>query len=235
MNIIKNSLPEDGFPIVEISNVRKSCVLGSLEIPVLSDVNLKIERGEFLDIMSPSSSGKSTLVNLIGCLDRPIEWNVLVRRKDLNRMSDQDLALLRELEICFVFQSFNLVPHLTAFENVLLSTFANSRTSIDPKRRERELFEVMGLHDRMHHRFGELSGGRPLRVSIACALINDPAILLADEPTGDLDSKTGAEILRIFLGLNMEGRTVVIITHDHEITKYAGRVTLVKDGIIQYN
>lgn len=235
MNIIKNSLPEDGFPFVEISNVRKSYVLGSLEIPVLSDVSLKIERGELLAIMGPSGSGKSTLVNLIGCLDRPTEGHVLVKGRDLNRMSDQELARLRGLEIGFVFQTFNLVPRLTALENVLLPTFANSRINIDSERRARGLLKIMVLHNRMHHRPGELSGGQSQRVSIARALISDPLILLADEPTGNLDSRTGAEILRIFMDLNNEGRTIVIVTHDPEIAKYANRVILVKDGIIQYN
>jgi len=235
VNINKNSLPEGGLPIVEVSNVRKSYVLGGLEVPVLSDVNLKIKKGEFLAIMGPSGSGKSTLVNLIGCLDRPTEGQVLVRGKDLNIMSDEELARLRGLEIGFVFQTFNLVPRLTALENVLLPTFANSRTSIDPEKRAKQLLEIMGLHDRMNHRPGELSGGQSQRVSIARALINDPAILLADEPTGNLDSRTGAEILRIFTDLNTEGRTVIIVTHDPEIAKYADRVILVKDGIIQYN
>ncbi|AKB13313.1 ABC transporter, ATP-binding protein [Methanosarcina thermophila CHTI-55] len=235
VDINKNCLPDDGLPIVEVSNARKTYVLGNLEIPVLSDINLKIERGEFLAIMGPSGSGKSTLVNLIGCLDRPTEGQILVKGKDLNRMSDQELARLRGLEIGFVFQTFNLVPRLTALENVLLPTFANSRDGIDPVKRARELLEIMGLHDRMHHKPGELSGGQSQRVSIARALINDPAILLADEPTGNLDSRTGAEILRIFMDLNMEGRTIIIVTHDPEIAKYADRVILVKDGIIQYN
>jgi putative ABC transport system ATP-binding protein len=235
VNLNQNSLPVDEFPMVEVSNVRKSYLLGNMEVPVLSGINLKIERGEFLAIMGPSGSGKSTLMNLIGCLDKPTGGQVIIRGKDLRRMSDEELARMRGLEIGFVFQTFNLVSRLTALENVLLPTFANSRPGIDPRKRAKELLEIMGLHNRMHHRPGELSGGQSQRVSIARALINDPAILLADEPTGNLDSKTGDEILRIFMGLNMEGRTIVIVTHDSEIAKYADRVVLVKDGIIQYN
>lgn len=234
MNISENSLPDDRLPIVEVSNVRKSYMLGDVEVPVLSNISLRIENGEFLAIVGPSGSGKSTLMNLIGCLDRPTEGQVLIKGKDLYGMSDEELARLRGLEIGFVFQTFNLVPRLTAFENVLLPTFANSR-SIDPQKRAKELLNLMGLQDRMHHRPGELSGGQSQRVSIARALINDPSILLADEPTGNLDSKTGSEILRIFMDLNKEGRTVVIVTHDPEIAKFADRVILVKDGIIQYN
>ncbi|WP_410507917.1 ABC transporter ATP-binding protein [Methanosarcina hadiensis] len=234
MNINKNSLPDDRFPIVEVTDVRKSYMLGDMEVPVLSNITLRIEKGEFLAIVGPSGSGKSTLMNLIGCLDRPTEGQVLIKGRELSGMSDQELARLRGLEIGFVFQTFNLVPRLTAFENVLLPTFANSR-SIDPQKRAKELLGLMGLQDRMHHRPGELSGGQSQRVSIARALINDPSILLADEPTGNLDSKTGSEILRIFMDLNKEGRTVVIVTHDPEIAKYADRVVLVKDGIIQYN
>jgi putative ABC transport system ATP-binding protein len=195
MNINKNSLSEDGLPIVEVSNFKKGYILGSLEIPVLSDVNLKIERGESLDIMGPSGSGKSTLVNLMYCLDRPAEGQVLVMGKDLNRISDAEFAHFRGLEIGFVFQTFNPVPRLTALENVLLPIFANSRTSIDPKRRARKLLEIMGPHDRMHHKLGDLSGGQSERVAITRALVNDSAILLADELTGNLDSRRGPEIL----------------------------------------
>ena len=158
MNIIKNSLPEGGFSIVEVSNVRKSYVLRSLEISVLSDINLKTERGKLLAIMSPPGSGKSTLVNLIDCLDRPAEGQALVRKRDLNRMPNQELTRLRGLEIDFVFQSFNLVPRLTALENVLLPTFANSRINIDSTKHATELLKVMGIHNHMHHRPGELSG-----------------------------------------------------------------------------
>jgi putative ABC transport system ATP-binding protein len=199
VNITKNSLPEDGLPIVEDSNVRESYVPGSLENPVLSSINLKIERGEFLAIKGPSGSGKSTLVNLIGCLDRPTEEQVLVRGRDLNKISDEELARVRELEIGFVFQTFNLISRLTAFENVLLPNFANLRISIDPRKRTKSFWKLW------------------------------------DCTTGNLDSKTGAEILCIFKDVNMEGRTIVIVTHYPEIAKYADRVLLVKDGIIQYN
>jgi putative ABC transport system ATP-binding protein len=235
VNINSNSLPADSLPIVEVSNVRKSYLLGNLEVPVLSGINLKIEKGEILAIIGPSGSGKSTLMNIIGCLDRPTEGEVFICGTNLQRMSDKELARLRGLEIGFVFQTFNLIPRLTAFENVLLPAFANSRINSDSRKRARELLEIVGLQDRMHHKPGELSGGQSQRVSIARALINDPAILLADEPTGNLDSKTGAEILRIFTDLNMNGRTVVIITHDPEIAKFADRVILVKDGMIQCN
>jgi len=234
VNINGNSLPDERLPIVEVSNVRKSYMLGDMEVPVLSNISLKIEKGEFLAIVGPSGSGKSTLMNLIGCLDRPTEGQVFINGRDLHGMSDEELARLRGLEIGFVFQTFNLVPRLTALENVLLPTFANSR-GIDPQQRAKELLNLMGLQDRMHHRPGELSGGQSQRVSIARALINDPSILLADEPTGNLDSKTGFEILRIFMDLNKEGRTVVIVTHDPEIAKFADRVVLVKDGVIRYN
>ena len=194
VNINKNSLSEGGLPIVEVSNAEKDYVPGSLEIPVISNVNLKIERGDFLYIMGPSGSGKSTLVNLMYCLSRPAEGQALVMGKDLNRISDEEFAHFRGLEIGFVFQTFNPVPRLTALENVLLPIFANSRTSIDPKRRARELLEIMGPHDRMHHKPGDLSGGQSQRVQLR-ALINDPAILLADELTGNLDSRRGPEIL----------------------------------------
>lgn len=234
MNIIKNSLPEDGLLIIEISNVRKSYVLGSLEIPMLSDINLKTERGELLAMMGPSGSGKSTLVNLIDCLEGPTEGQILLRGHGLDRMSDQELAPLKGLGIDFVFQTFNLVPRLTALENVLLPTFANPRISTDPMKYARGLLEVMEIHNRMHHIPGELSGGQFQMVSIA-QLINDPAILLADEPTGNLNSRTGGEILDIFMDLNNERRTVVIVAYNSEITKYANKAILVKDGIIQYN
>ncbi len=222
-------------PLVEVANVGKSYVLGGVDVPVLSDINLKINEGEFLAIMGPSGSGKSTLVNLIGCLDRPTEGQVLIRGRDIHKMPDEELARLRGLEIGFVFQTFNLVPRLTALENVLLPTYANSRERVDSRIRATELLKQMGLEDRMHHKPGELSGGQAQRVSIARALINDPALLLADEPTGNLDSRTGDEILGMFAELNKGGRSIVMVTHDPEIANYADRIILVKDGVIKHS
>ncbi|MDQ1275216.1 MAG: putative transport system ATP-binding protein [Euryarchaeota archaeon] len=224
-----------GAPVIEVINVKKSYILGDMEVPILNDINLTVHEGEFLAIMGPSGSGKSTLMNLIGFLDRPTEGKIMIKGLDINELSDKEVARLRGLEIGFVFQTFNLIPRLTALENVELPTYANSREGVDARKRAKELLNMVGLADRMHHKPGELSGGQSQRVAIARALINDPAILLADEPTGNLDSKTGCEILGMFTRLNEDGRTIVMITHDPEIAKYADRVVLVKDGIVQSN
>ncbi len=230
-NVEKNHIT--GAPVIEVFNVKKSYTLGEIEIPILHDINLEVQEGEFLAIMGPSGSGKSTLMNLIGFLDRPTEGRILIKGLDINTLSDKEVARLRGLEIGFVFQVFNLIPRLTALENVELPTYANSRSGVDARKRAKDLLRMVGLEDRMHHRPGELSGGQSQRVAIARALINDPAILLADEPTGNLDSKTGCEILNMFTSLNKDGRTIVMITHDPEIARYADRIVLVKDGIIQ--
>lgn len=223
------------IPVIEVIDVKKSYVLGDLEVPVLHNINLEIREGEFLAIMGPSGSGKSTLMNLIGFLDRPTEGRIIIKGLDINKLSDKEVARLRGLEIGFIFQTFNLIPRLTALENVELPTYANSRSGVDPRERAKELLKLVGLEDRMSHKPGELSGGQSQRVAIARALINDPAILLADEPTGNLDSRTGSEILNMFRRLNEDGRTIIMITHDPEIAGYADRVVLVKDGIIQSN
>lgn len=227
--------PHKGAPVIEVINVKKSYTLGDMEVPILHDINLTVWEGEFLAIMGPSGSGKSTLMNLIGFLDRPTEGKIIIKGLDINTLSDKEVARLRGLEIGFVFQTFNLIPRLTALENVELPTYANTREGVDTRKRAKDLLKMVGLEDRMHHKPGELSGGQSQRVAIARALINDPAILLADEPTGNLDSKTGCEILSMFTRLNEDGRTIVMITHDPEIAKYADRIVLVKDGIIQNN
>jgi putative ABC transport system ATP-binding protein len=222
-----------GVPVIEVVNVKKSYILGEIEVPILHDINLEVYEGEFLAIMGPSGSGKSTLMNLIGFLDRPTEGRIIIKGSDINTLSDKEVARLRGLEIGFVFQVFNLIPRLTALENVELPTYANSRSGVDTRKKAKDLLRMVGLEERMHHKPGELSGGQSQRVAIARALINDPAIILADEPTGNLDSKTGCEILNMFTRLNKDGRTIVMITHDPEIARYADRIVLVKDGIIQ--
>jgi putative ABC transport system ATP-binding protein len=219
--------------VIEVINDKKSYILGDMEVPILHDINLEVREGEFLAIMGPSGSGKSTLMNLIGFLDRPTEGRIIIKGLDINKLSDKEVARLRGLEIGFVFQTFNLIPRLTALENVELPTYANTRSGVDTNERAKELLKLVGLDDRMHHKPGELSGGQSQRVAIARALVNDPAILLADEPTGNLDSKTGCEILNLFKKLNKDGRTIIMITHDLEIAGYADRIVLVKDGIIQ--
>jgi len=227
--------PHKGAPVIEVIDVKKSYTLGDMEVPILHDINLTVREGEFLAIMGPSGSGKSTLMNLIGFLDRPTEGKIIIKGLDINTLSDKEVARLRGLEIGFIFQTFNLIPRLTALENVELPTYANTREGVDTRKRAKDLLKMVGLEDRMHHKPGELSGGQSQRVAIARALVNDPAILLADEPTGNLDSKTGCEILSMFTRLNEDGRTIVMITHDPEIAKYADRVVLVKDGIVKSN
>ena len=231
--VMENIIQE--LSVIEVINVKKSYILADMEVPILHDINLEVREGEFLAIMGPSGSGKSTLMNLIGFLDRPTEGKIIIKGLDINELSDKEVARLRGLEIGFVFQTFNLIPRLTALENVELPTYANVRSGVDAHERAKELLTLVGLEDRMHHKPGELSGGQSQRVAIARALINDPAILLADEPTGNLDSKTGCEILNMFTRLNEDGRTIVMITHDPEIARYADRVVLVKDGIIRNN
>ncbi|WP_394357538.1 ABC transporter ATP-binding protein [Methanomethylovorans sp.] len=203
-----------------------------MEIKILKNINMKVYPGEFLAIMGPSGSGKSTLMNMIGCLDRPTCGQVILMGQDINKITDSELARLRGLEIGFVFQNFNLVPRLSATQNILLPTYANTKNSIEPNKRANELIKLVGLADRSNNRPSQLSGGQQQRVAIARALINDPSIILADEPTGNLDSKTGSEIMGIFKDLNKKRRTIIMITHDHSLASYADRVVYLKDGVL---
>ena len=221
--------------VIDVIKMKKSYQRGDMEIPILHDINLSVKPGEFLAIMGPSGSGKSTLMNLIGCLDRPTKGQIFVKGQNINQISDKELAHLRGHEIGFVFQTFNLIPRMTAYQNVELPTYANKKNGIDASARTRELLELVGLNDRMDHKINELSGGQCQRVAIARSLINDPSLILADEPTGNLDSKTTIEIMNIFSDLHNQGRTIIMITHDPEIAEYADRVVLVKDGQIEYN
>ncbi|MDY0385705.1 MAG: ABC transporter ATP-binding protein [Methanolobus sp.] len=221
--------------VINISDLKKSYFLGDMEVPILHGIDLCIEKGEFVAIMGPSGSGKSTLMNMIGCLDRPTAGKVILMGKDISSISDDELAELRGFEIGFVFQNFSLITRLSAYENVMLPTYSNAKKGVDTAQRARDLLKLVGLDDRMGHKPSELSGGQRQRVAIARSLVNDPSLILADEPTGNLDSKTGEEIMEIFSDLHKKGRTIVMITHDPELAEYADRVVYIKDGYIGNN
>ncbi|WP_342304152.1 ABC transporter ATP-binding protein [Methanolobus sp. ZRKC5] len=225
----------DEVNVINISDLKKSYFLGDMEVPILHGIDLCIKKGEFVAIMGPSGSGKSTLMNMIGCLDRPTGGKVVLMGNDISSISDNELAELRGFEIGFVFQNFNLIPRLSAYENVMLPTYSNAKNGVDTVQRGKDLLKLVGLDDRMGHRPPELSGGQRQRVAIARSLVNDPSLILADEPTGNLDSKTSAEIMNIFSDLHKKGRTIVMITHDPEMEQYVDRVVYVKDGYIGNN
>ncbi|MDK2830783.1 MAG: putative transport system ATP-binding protein [Methanolobus sp.] len=222
-------------PVIELVNLCKSYHVGDMDVPILKSIDLRVMPGEFVAIMGPSGSGKSTLMNMIGCLDRPNCGQVLLMGKDVDTLSDPELAKLRGLEIGFVFQNFNLVPRLTTLQNVELPTYANKKPGVDIRQKAMNLVEMVGLKERMNYKPSEMSGGQQQRIAIARALINDPSLILADEPTGNLDSKTGDEIMKIFSDLHEKGRTIVMITHDPDLTEFADRVVHLKDGIIDNN
>lgn len=232
---LDGSVAEGSDVVIDICELRKSYRLGDMEVPILHGIDLCVKKGEFIAIMGPSGSGKSTLMNMIGCLDRPTSGKVVLMGKDTCVISDDELAELRGFEIGFVFQSFNLIPRLSAYENVLLPTYSNSKKGHDSPQRAKDLLKLVGLDDRMNHRPTELSGGQRQRVAIARSLINEPSLILADEPTGNLDSKTSEEILGIFSELHHKGCTIIMITHDPEMEKYVDRVVHIKDGYIKNN
>lgn len=225
---------ESGSPsvVVEVRDVFKSYFLGHEEVPILKGVNFTVHKGEFLAIVGPSGSGKSTLMNLLGCLDRPTSGLISVNGQDINRLDDNELAHLRGMEIGFIFQQFNLIPRLTAYENVMLPTYASKKENIEYPKKARELLKMVGLEERMRHKPSELSGGQSQRVAIARSLINDPAILLADEPTGNLDSKTSDEVMGYFREFNRSGATIIMITHNNELAVQTDRVITIRDGRI---
>ena len=220
--------------IVRAEDLVKVYRMGRVHVRALDGVTLAIAEGEFLAIMGPSGSGKSTLMHLIGCLDRPTSGRLWVDGQDVTRLRDRQLAHLRGRTIGFVFQSFNLIPRITALENVLLPMSLVGKIP-KPERRKRAqaLLERVGLGHRLTHLPTELSGGEQQRVAIARALANDPKLLLADEPTGNLDTQTGREILKLFRELHREGRTIVVVTHDPEVAGYAERVVHLRDGRIE--
>jgi putative ABC transport system ATP-binding protein len=219
--------------LIETVDLWKTYVMGSEEIHALRGVSLQIERGEYVAIMGPSGSGKSTLMNLIGCLDTPSKGSYLLNGKQVSQMNDNELARIRNEEIGFVFQTFNLLPRATALRNVELPLVYAGMPPKDREKRAREALEKVELTSRMSHRPNELSGGQRQRVAIARALVNDPSILLADEPTGNLDSKTGLEIMGLFERLHKAGNTIVLVTHEADVAAYAYRTVNIRDGRVE--
>jgi putative ABC transport system ATP-binding protein len=218
--------------VIEIRNIIRDFKLGTETVHVLKGIDLDIKRGDYVAIMGPSGSGKSTLMNILGCLDTATSGSYLLNGKDVSQMTDDQLADIRNTEIGFVFQTFNLLPRTTALDNVALPMiYAGASKSVRHKRAAEVLVNV-GLSDRMDHRPNQLSGGQRQRVAVGRALVNSPSIILADEPTGNLDSKTGQEILALFDDIHKDGNTVIMVTHEEEIAAHAHRVIRLLDGMV---
>lgn len=219
--------------IIHLENIRKSYYLGKQELQVLKGINMDVFKNEYVALMGPSGSGKSTLMNILGCLDSPTGGKYVLNGKDVSRMPDNDLAEVRNQEIGFVFQQFNLLPRLTALENVALPLIYSGVSKKERLDRAAAVMAKVKLEDRSHHKPNELSGGQCQRVAIARALINNPAIILADEPTGNLDSKTSYEIMDILGKIHADGNTVILVTHEEDISQFAHRVIRLRDGLIE--
>ena len=218
--------------VIKIRGIIRNFPLGNELVKVLKGIDLEIERGEYVALMGPSGSGKSTLMNLLGCLDTPTDGTYELNGKDVSNMSQDELAEIRNKEIGFVFQTFNLLPRTTALDNVALPMVYAGATKEERKNRAEKVLTDVGLADRMDHKPSQLSGGQRQRVAIGRALVNKPSIILADEPTGNLDSKTSLEIMGLFDDIHKKGNTVIIVTHEEDIAKYAHRVIRLVDGIV---
>jgi putative ABC transport system ATP-binding protein len=218
--------------LIDIRDITKVYVLGEERVNALAGVSLGVERGEYVAIMGPSGSGKSTLMNLVGCLDTPTSGSYILNGKEVARMTDDELAGIRNQEIGFVFQTFNLLPRTSALQQVELPLVYGGLSRKERRERAIQALTAVGLQDRMNHQPNEMSGGQRQRVAIARALINDPSILLADEPTGNLDSQTGYEIMALFDELNARGNTIVLVTHEEDIAAHARRIVRLRDGKI---
>jgi putative ABC transport system ATP-binding protein len=220
-------------PLIQINKIKRDFVLGNEIVYVLKGIDLEINKGEYVALMGPSGSGKSTLMNLLGCLDTPTSGRYILNGKDVSKMHDDELAEIRNKEIGFVFQTFNLLPRTTALDNVALPMVYAGYSKSDRMIRAEEVLKQVGLSDRMDHQPNQLSGGQRQRVAVARALVNKPSIILADYPTGNLDSKTSEEIMKLFGDIHKLGNTVIVVTHEEEVAAYAHRVIRLRDGLIE--
>lgn len=219
--------------VISLKNIHKSYYLGKQELPVLKGIDLTVMSNEYISLMGPSGSGKSTLMNIIGCLDTLTKGQYILNGKDVSKMTDNELADVRNIEIGFVFQQFNLLTRLTAWENVALPLIYAGVSKKEREDRAKSMLEKVGLGDRSHHKPNELSGGQSQRVAIARALINNPSMILADEPTGNLDTKTSEEIMDLFGQINEQGNTVMLVTHEEDIANFTKRVVRIRDGVVE--
>lgn len=219
--------------VIDLKNIHKSYYLGKQELPVLKGIDLIVGNNEYVALMGPSGSGKSTLMNIIGCLDTLTKGTYILNGKDVSKMLDDELADVRNHEIGFVFQQFNLLPRLTAWENVALPLIYAGVSKNEREERAKTMLEKVGLADRVGHKPNELSGGQSQRVAIARALINNPSIILADEPTGNLDTKTSYEIMELIGDIHEQGNTVILVTHEEDIAEHTKRIVRIRDGVVE--
>ena len=219
--------------IIETKDLTKHYQTGTQTVKALNGINLSVNKGEFISIMGPSGSGKTTLMNIIGCLDTPTQGTYNLNNKSVSILNDDELAKIRNEEIGFVFQSFHLLPRSTALNNVMLPLKYAGCSESEAIKRSKDVLDKVGLIDRIGHSPSELSGGQQQRVAIARALVNNPSILFADEPTGNLDSKTGADVMKLFKELNNQGQTIILITHEDNIAAQSNRIITIKDGLIK--
>lgn len=220
-------------PLIKITDIKRNFTLGNEIVYVLKGIDLEIQKGEYVALMGPSGSGKSTLMNLLGCLDTPTSGRYILNGKDVSKMKDDELAEIRNKEIGFVFQTFNLLPRTTALDNVALPMIYAGYGKSERIARATEVLKQVNLADRMDHQPNQLSGGQRQRVAVARALVNRPSIILADEPTGNLDSKTSVEIMKLFGDIHAQGNTVILVTHEEDIAAYAHRIIRLRDGLIE--
>ena len=220
-------------PLIKITNIKRDFPLGNEIVYVLKGIDLEINKGEYVALMGPSGFGKSTLMNLLGCLDTPTSGTYILNGKNVSEMQDDELAGIRNKEIGFVFQTFNLMPRTTALDNVALPMVYAGHSKSERIERATEVLTQVGLNDRMDHKPNQLSGGQRQRVAVARALVNKPSIILADEPTGNLDSKTSVEIMGLFNEIHAQGNTVILVTHEEDIAAYAHRIIRLRDGVIE--